>query len=145
MRYPLLALVCLSFVLLPACSDSSGSPPDRLIQLSVDWPMAREETFRDATLRLGTICLTSDCPRDQVVAFDVNGMAEVEFISNCPTGVDLVTKGLTASGKYDHAEFTCGVHIAPRLGATDYLKCTDEVQYIVVERPDDPECQPPPQ
>ena len=144
MRYPVLVLTGLVPVLLSACSDSTG-PSDKLVRVSVDWPMAREVTFNGAYLESGTLCLSSPCLPEQSVDFDANGRAELEFTKPCSAGSDLGANWLRVIGKYDHATGHCIVDLVFGLGLPPtYLKCTEDVQHFVVERPqDDPQCQPP--
>lgn len=151
MRYPLLVLLGSSTVLLLACSDSTGpSAEPMLIRVTVDWPMVREATFHDAVLNI----VGFDCPIGSSTgctrlsyAFQTNGTAEASFTAQCTQGQFLVGTSVTLAGRYEHAENDCSGVLAPNpfgFSYPDWLRCTEEVQNYVVERPAGPDCQAPP-
>jgi hypothetical protein len=146
MRYPLLTLISLTPMLLSACSDSTGpTSTETLIRVRVDWPMAREATFSEATLLHGTLCASAPCPTGQPVEFDANGLVELEWTSSCTRGDHFTLKYLRVRGQYEHrGDIACAIPLAPNAVTGRFVTCTDEVQHFLVERPDSWECQPPP-
>lgn len=109
-------------------------PPERLIQLEVEWPLARVEGFVGANWTLYAAYANEE---DTVGEIGPSGRFTVEYETACFEG-EATGRWVEVSGRFESApEFWSDCS----LGVPD--KCVSGIQRIVVPESDRRACQPP--
>lgn len=129
------AAVLLAF----SCGDESGpTNPEQTVQidLTIDWPLARQDGFTDARWELWK---HMDTQHDNVLVkggrFSRSGVARVRYTATCHVGGFVYGYDLAVYGHFEGAEQQCG------LGVSEH--CTSEPQTYTVPLSTHHGCEPP--
>ena len=108
-------------------------PEDVDIQVSLDWPMAREDGFVAARWDAHTRDFGNRVTIYAEGVFDANGMALVEYTVGCLLGQGTGV-AIQLYGRYEAYNDECQILL--NIHNNSSTECTPELQSITVPRPD---------